>query len=164
MEELAQHSSSVQEMWRVDLRSIGEDPTTTDKIFTAWHFCDNEQDAHALAVLVKAGHKRATASAYWVYENDQDPLPTAGDYSVITNWAGEAQCIIRTTSVEVVPFDQVTAGFARTEGEGDRSLDYWRRVHWASFTRELQVIGKCPEETMPVVCEIFEVVYGGCRA
>ena len=158
-----QHSNSVQEMWKAYLHSLSENPTTTDKTFTAWHFCDNEQDARELAALVKAGYKRATASAYWAYEDNQDPLPTVGDYSVITNWEGEAQCIIRTTSVEIVPFLKVTADFARTEGEGDRSLDYWRRVHWASFTRELQAIGKYPEETMPVVCETFEVVYGAAK-
>jgi uncharacterized protein YhfF len=158
-----QHSNSVQEMWRAYLRSLGENSTTTDKTFTAWHFCDNAQDAHELAALVKAGYKRATASAYWAYEDNREPLPTIGDYSVIINWEGEAQGIIRSTSVEIVPFNEVTADFARAEGEGDQSLGYWRRVHWASFTRELQVIGKCPEERMPVVCETFEVVYGTAK-
>jgi uncharacterized protein YhfF len=155
-----ERSSSVQEMWRAYLRSIGETPTTTDKTVAAWHFCDNEQDADELAALVKAGHKRATASAYWEYEDAQEPVPAVGDYSIIINWNGEAQCVIRTTSVEIVPFNEVTAAFARTEGEGDRSLDYWRRVHWECFTRDLQAIGKCPKEAMPVVCEAFEVVYG----
>jgi uncharacterized protein YhfF len=116
-----QHSNSVQEMWRAYLRSLGENSTTTDKTFTAWHFCDNAQDAHELAALVKAGYKRATASAYWAYEDNREPLPTIGDYSVIINWEGEAQCIIRTTSVEIVPFNEVTADFARAEGEGDHS-------------------------------------------
>ncbi len=146
-------------MWRAYLLSLGENPSSTDKTFTAWHFCDNEQDADELAALVKAGRKRATASAYWAYEDNREPLPEVGDYSVITNWDGEAQCIIRTTSVQIVPFGQVTADFARTEGEGDQSLDYWRRAHWASFTRSLQAIGKSPAEMMPVVCETFEVVY-----
>ena len=157
------YSRTVQTMWDAYLRSIGESPTT-DKTFTAWHFSDNERDANELAALVEAGGKRATASAYWAYEAEQEPLPTVGEHSVIVDWNGEARCIIRTTSVEIVPFNQVTADFARTEGEGDRSLGYWRRVHWAAFTRELQAIGKRPEETMPVVCETFEVVFGGCCA
>jgi len=156
-----QPSDSVQEMWTVYLRSIGENPATTDKAFTAWHFSDNERAADELVALVIAGHKRATASAYWAYAGDREPLPAVGEYSVITDWSGEAQCIIRTTAMEVVAFNEVTADFARTEGEGDRSLDYWRRVHWACFSRELAAIGKRPEETMPVVCERFEVVYVG---
>jgi|GEM_PF-132006 len=156
---LPPYSNSVRAMWSAYLGSLGEGPTTTGRTFTAWHFGDNEQDARDLAALVKAGRKRATASAHWAYEA-QEPLPAVGDYSVIVDWQGEAQCIIQTTSVAIVPFKQVTARFARTEGEGDRSLGYWRRVHWASFTRELQAIGKCPTEEMPVVCETFEVVFG----
>lgn len=159
-----QPSNSAQEMWSAYLHSLGENPAKTDKTFAAWHFCDNAQDATKLAALVKAGRKRATASVYWAYENDGEPLPAVGDYSVIVDWAGDAQCIIRTTSVEIVPFIKVSADFARTEGEGDRSLDYWRRVHWACFSRELQALGRRPEETMPVVCETFEVVYGATPA
>lgn len=155
-----QHLSSIQEMWKAYLHSINETPTITEKTFTAWHFCDNEQDANELAALVKAGIKRATASAYWEYEHDQEPLPVVGDYSVIINWNGEAQCIIRTTMIEIVPFNEVTIEFARSEGEGDLSLEYWRKVHWEYFGRCLQPICKQPEETMSVVCETFEVVYG----
>src|SRR5512137_340252 len=155
-----QNSRSAHEMWRAYLTSLGEDPPRTRNRFTAWHFCDNEADANSLAALVKAGDKRATSSLYWMYEHDQEPVPRPGDHSVITDWDGEAQCVIRTTSVEIVPFNQVTADFARTEGEGDRSLEHWRRVHWACFTRDLRAIGRGPEETMPVVCEAFEIVYG----
>jgi uncharacterized protein YhfF len=155
-----QHSESVRKMWGDYLHALGEDPATADKAFTAWHFCDNEQDARELAALVKAGQKRATASVYWAYEHEQEPLPAVGEYSVIVDWEGEAHCVIRTTSVAIVPFNEVTADFARIEGEGDRSLDHWRQVHWACFSRELQAMGKHPEEAMPVVCETFEVVYG----
>jgi len=157
---LPQHSPSVQEMWNAYLHLLGEDPATAAKTHAAWHFCDNEADANELAALVKAGRKRATASALWAYSAEGEPVPQVGDYSVITNWAGEARCIIRTMSVEIVPFNEVTADFARTEGEGDGSLDYWRRVHWECFTRDLRAAGRRPEDTMPVVCETFEVVYG----
>ncbi len=155
-----QHQSSIQEMWNAYLHSLGEDPATTEKTFSAWHFCDNAPCADALADLVKAGRKRGTTSTLWEYEAAQDPLPAVGEYSVITNWEGQAQAIIRTIGVEIVPFNQVTAAFAWTEGEGDRSLAYWREVHWEVFTRSLAAYGRRPAETMPVVCETFEVVYG----
>lgn len=154
-----ENSRSAHEMWRAYLTSLGEDPSRTRNRFTAWHFCDNEADANSLAALVKAGTKRATSSLYWMYEHDQEPLPRPGDHSVITDWDGEAQCVIRTASVEIVPFNQVTPDFARVEGEGDRSLEYWREVHRAAFSRELTTIGKSLEDTVPVVCETFEVVY-----
>jgi ASCH domain len=59
--------------------------------------------------------------------------------------------VVRTTSVEVVAFDRVDAIFAHDEGEGDRSLTYWRDVHWAYFTRELAAFGRTPELDMPLV-------------
>jgi uncharacterized protein YhfF len=152
---------SVAVMWEVYLRSIGEDPARTDKTFSAWHFCNNERDADELAELVKLGRKRATAGSQWSYEHEGQPLPKPGDLSVILDWKGQAQCVIRTTQIDVLPFDEVSAEFAWTEGEGDRSLEYWKRVHWDFFDSELRAFGREPDPRMPVVCERFEVVYGG---
>jgi uncharacterized protein YhfF len=72
---------------------------------------------------------------------------------------GQPVCIIQTTQVEIKPFNQVDADFAAAEGEGDRSLAYWRDVHWRFFSRECQTIGREPSLTIPVVCERFRLVY-----
>jgi len=127
--------------------------------YSAWHFCDNQADADELVELVLAGRKRATAGALWSYEAEDEPLPRAGDFSVITDWSGTARCIIRTVTVEVVAFAAVSEEFAATEGEGDRSLACWREAHWAAFSRELEASGRAPQPDMPVVCERFEVVF-----
>lgn len=99
---------------------------------SAWHFCDNRTDADELAELVRAGTKRATAGALWTYEAGDEPLPQPGDLSVITDWDGRAVCVIRTVSVDIVPFAAVSPEFAAIEGEGDGSLEYWREGHLAS--------------------------------
>ena len=109
----------------------------------------------ALAELVLNGIKTAMASAYPLYEQEQEPLPKAGDYSVILNTKGEAVCIIRTTKVYVVPFREVSADHAFREGEDDRSLESWREVHRDFFTREMNAGGLTFDEDMPVVCEEF---------
>ena len=132
-----------------------------DATYSAWHFCDNQADADELAELVLAGRKRATASALWFYEAEQEPLPLVGDLSVVTDWFGNARCVIRTTAVEVVAFESVGAAFAAAEGEGDGSLEYWREAHRAAFARELALIGRTIEPDMPVVCERFDVVFRG---
>lgn len=117
-------SESVLAMWKDYLNSMYEDLKTTDKNYTAWHFCNNEKDADELADLVLAGVKRATASLHILYEYENEFLPKKGDYSVITDWNGFAKCIIKTENIDIVPFKNVTEEFASIEGEGDKSLEY----------------------------------------
>ena len=54
-----------------------------------------------------------------------------GDLSIVTDWAGQALCVIETESVVLVPFNEVSAEFAATEGEGDGSLEFWTEGHRA---------------------------------
>jgi uncharacterized protein YhfF len=150
---------SVIKMWNDYIVSLGEDTKQTDKTYSAWYFCDNEQDADELAQLVLEGTKKATASLFDSYAFENDAPPKKGDHSIITNWQGEAICIIKTTNVDIVPFKDVTEEFARTEGEGDKSLRYWKNAHLHYFSRESRLIGKEFDENMFVVCEKFEVVY-----
>jgi len=127
--------------------------------YTAWQFGYGVELGDSLAACVVDGPKRATAGSLWAYEAEGEPIPVPGDHSVILDGHGVARCIIRTTRVDIVPFEQVDAAFAYDEGEGDRSLEYWREVHWAFFTRELAELGREATPDMPVVCEHFEVVY-----
>jgi uncharacterized protein YhfF len=152
-------ADSVESMWSEFLLAR-PDIAGPDAAYSAWHFCDNKSDADELAQLVLSGRKRATASAWWSYEAEGEQLPRVGDLNVITDWDKRAVCVIRTTSVEVIAFDEVSEEHAAAEGEGDGSLAYWREVHVAAFTRDLSGIGRVPEPDMPVVCERFEVVFG----
>lgn len=124
--------------------------------YEAWQF-GGEPDL--LAELVDRGIKTATASAYPLYEIEGEPLPEPVGYDVILNSNGEAVCIIRTTKVYVRKFSEIEAEHAYKEGEGDRSLDYWRSIHKDFFTKELAEYGLAFDEEMKVVCEEFELVY-----
>lgn len=113
-----------------------------------------------LAQLVLQGTKTGTASAYELYDlDDSEPMPKEGDYSVILNSKEEAVCVIRTTKLYTKPFDEVSEEHARKEGEGDKSLAYWRTVHEEFFSDCLKEYGRTFDEKMPVLCEEFEVVY-----
>lgn len=127
--------------------------------YQAWSFGDNEQDADELGRLARDGTKTATCSLVWAYEAEKEALPAVGDLSVITSWAGEPLCVVETTEVQIKPFHQVDEAFARDEGEGDLSLAYWRKAHWAVFSRECAAIGREPAETMPLLCERFRVLF-----
>jgi uncharacterized protein YhfF len=102
----------------------------------AWAFGpdgDPELQIH-LAHLAASGTKRATTSILDDYADE--PLPRPGDYCVILDGSGRPTCIVRTTRVEVRRFGDVDAAFADAEGEGDRTLSYWRRSHLESFAAQ----------------------------
>lgn len=122
----------------------------------AWSF---GVEADLLAMLVSSGEKTATASAYPLYELEHEPLPKVGAYDVILDSKGEAVCIVKTTGVSIAPFKDVTAEHAYKEGEGDKSLGFWREVHERIFTEWLEEAGLKFTLDMKVVCEEFEVVY-----
>jgi len=150
---------SVMAMWKEYLATIGEKEEDTLKSYTSWHFCDNEEDANDLVELVLIGTKRATASLYLSYEYEKEDLPKVGNHSIITDWSKTARCILETVKIDIVPYQEVTEKFAATEGEGDKSLEYWRRAHWNYFSREIEAMGRKPSEDMIVVCEEFKVIY-----
>jgi uncharacterized protein YhfF len=152
------YNNQAEELWRAYLASLPAGSTLPDR-YEAWAFGDNPAMADELADLVLRGIKTATASLLWGFEADGDPLPKAGDFSLILDGAGAPVCVIQTTQVEVMAFSQVDAGWAYDEGEGDRSLQYWREGHWRFFSRWCERIGRTPSETMPVVCERFKVVF-----
>lgn len=147
----------VRAFWDAFAATQPADPTP--RFLEAFHFTDNEAGANELAKLVLAGRKRATASLAWSYEVEKKRMPGAGDLSVVTDWAGTPLCVIETTRVDLVPFDEVSAEFAATEGEGDGSLRYWREGHEAFFSRECRRLGRTPDARMLVVCERFDVIH-----
>lgn len=125
----------------------------------AFYLGINKEHADNCAMLITAGLKTASSGALASYLNYQVPVPAEGDLAIITNWEGEAQCIIKTTEVDIVPFNEVTDDYAVKEGEGDQSLSYWKKTHWDFFSKDLAGFGELPEEDMMIICEEFEVIY-----
>jgi uncharacterized protein YhfF len=76
----------------------------------------------------------------------------------VLDWNQDPAFVIEYLEVQVLPFSSVPADLAWDEGEGDRSLESWRRGHWAFFTRASAALGRAPSEDMPIVCARFRVV------
>lgn len=115
--------------------------------------------ADELAALVLAGRKRATASLPIEYTSLNEPLPKAGDLSIILDGSGNPVAIVERTSVETIPFRGVGEDFAACEGEGDGSLAYWREAHSWYFTTVCARLGGTFDETTPVLCQRFRLVW-----
>ena len=143
-----------EEMW-----SCYQKQNLSAKMYEAWAFCGGGEVGDRLAGLVLEGKKTATASARIAYETEGEELPKAGDFSVILYDNGEAACIIQTEKVSVVPFDEVSERHAYLEGEGDRTLAYWRKVHREAFSPDYEAAGTRFDEHGLCVLEEFCLVY-----
>ncbi|MFS4416127.1 ASCH domain-containing protein [Maribacter sp. 2307ULW6-5] len=151
------NNPSARKMWDAFLTQHSGKAQTSDPDILC--FCDNKEDSDRCAQLVKQGKKTATSYSLLGLQYREAPLPKKGAYKVVTNWEGEAQCIIETTSVALKPYFAIDEEHAKGEGmEGD-ALATWKREHWDHFTRELEPYGRVPRESMIVVCVNFRVVY-----
>jgi uncharacterized protein YhfF len=149
----------IEAFWRSYLDTLPADSPVRNEQYLAEKFGDSPQMANELGALVVSGAKTATCSAFWEWEAEGSSLPEIGQKSIVLNGNDDPLCIIETTEVEVRSYNEVDAQFAYEEGEGDRSLEYWREAHWRFFSRTLPNIGKDPTSDMPLVCERFSVVY-----
>jgi uncharacterized protein YhfF len=113
-----------------------------------YSFGDNSALADELAALVLAGKKMATC---WAASDGL--LTEVGKRMVVLSGSGRPLAVVETVELEPRRFHEVDAAFAHDEGEGDRSLAYWRDAHRAYFTR----LGRFAED-MPLFCERFRVV------
>lgn len=123
------------------------------KLPEAFQFGDSPEMADELAALVLTGRKTATTS--WPL----DPSITEGTLNIVLDGRGDPAALIRTVKVEHVPFLEVAEDFAAAEGEGDLSLEHWRREHRAFFTRVAPSYGREFTDAELVQCEAFEVVH-----
>jgi uncharacterized protein YhfF len=119
-----------------------------------WHglksfpFGDNPALADELAALVLAGTKRATCWAA-----SEDMLTAVGERWVLLDGSRRPLAVLETMELVQRRFGEVDAAFAYDEGEGDRSLEFWREAHREYFGRRGQFA-----EDMLLYCERFRLI------
>ena len=112
-------------------------------------FGDNPKMADELLDLVLQGRKTATS---WAAAH-RAKGETVGSRMTIMDGQNRPRVVIEVTELRCLPFKDVDAAFAHEEGEGNRSLAYWRKEHQEFFTRE----GTFSDD-MKVYCQRFKVV------
>ncbi len=111
-------------------------------------FGDGPALADELLDLVMKGVKTATCST-----EDEPNTSSPGEQWIVLDSRGDPRCVIETTEVTYRKFGEVDAAFAHDEGEGDRSLAYWRDAHRRYFGR----LGRFSED-MTLMCERFRLI------
>jgi uncharacterized protein YhfF len=113
-------------------------------------FGDGPELADELLALILAGRKTATC-----WSAAEGPKGTeVGKQWVVEDGAGRPRAVLQTIELTQRRFDQVDPAFAADEGEGDRSLAYWRAAHQNYFTRN----GGFSSD-MLLWCERFRLVH-----
>jgi uncharacterized protein YhfF len=112
-------------------------------------FGDSPELADELLELVLIGRKTATCWA--ASEGDKGVQP--GKRWIVNDGQGRARAILETVEVTRRRFEEVDAAFAYDEGEGDRTLAWWRGAHTDYFTRRGEF-----QSGMEVYCERFRLV------
>ena len=146
-------NNDIKEFWK---RFIKDSKLThlADYQFEAWSFGNTKELADELGALVVEGKKTATCSLLRAYLGEEDEIPRVGVYSVLCDGAELPLCIVFLTHTWVCQYNEVTEKHAFEEGEGDRSLSHWKRVHKEFFS---QYDGFHEEDQL--ICERFKVVY-----
>jgi uncharacterized protein YhfF len=111
-------------------------------------FGDGPALADELLDLVVREVKTATCST-----EDEPNTSTPGERWIVLDGRGAPACVIETLEVTYRRYNEVDAAFAYEEGEGDRSLRYWREAHRYYFGR----MGRFSEDMM-LMCERFRLV------
>jgi uncharacterized protein YhfF len=151
--------AAVGKYWSDFLAAQSADSPYHTKTYIAEGFGDHPQLADELGQLVLSGIKTGTCAAVWDYEFEGQPFQQPGDVWIVLDGKGAPMCITETTEVTFRRYNEVDEEFARSEGEGDLSLQYWREAHKNFGTRILPKLGKEFTEDMPLVCERFKVIY-----
>jgi uncharacterized protein YhfF len=115
----------------------------------SFSFGDNSELADELLALVLEGKKTATT---WAAVEGLKGVKL-GKRWIVKDGAGTPRAVIETTEVTKKLFSEVDESIGYAEGEGDRTLEYWRKAHTDYFTRLGQF-----DPDMEVYCERFKLI------
>lgn len=115
------------------------------KELESWKFGINNNE---LVELVLQGKKTATTSL------KSGNIPKIGEKSILLFDNEKKACILEKKNIIITKFKNVTPEMAYLEGEGDRTLEYYKKVH----TEYFKTINPDFNDETEIVFEIFEVV------
>ena len=114
------------------------------------------EDADQGAELILNATKTLTSSPFWDYPDGK--IPFVGALGVLLDGSRKPRGIVETTRVEIMPFSAITEEMARAYGEGERTVEWWRRVVGAFYGVSAARHGAILTDETPLIWEWFVVV------
>ncbi|MCP2329398.1 uncharacterized protein YhfF [Hamadaea flava] len=155
MRQLSEVQSS---FWQAYLETLSPESRPADPFVEA-AFAGPRESTDELLDLYLRGRKTAGSSIKEDFVTAGDPLPRVGNFWILLNSRDEPGCLLRTEKIAVHKFYDVPPEVAVAEGEGDLSLDYWRRVHQAIYEPHLAEWGLASIADATVVTEYYTLVF-----
>lgn len=150
--------TTVSEMWNNYIKSNSE--FASNEIPESDFFHTNKEDANRLAQLILNGEKKAGSSLYSLYKKYNVAIPKAGRKQIVTDFDGKALAIIEITRVDTIPFNQISASYAKLDmGTHIEPLKKWKKAHWNFFEGFMKESGDKPTDDMLIVCEYFKTIW-----
>lgn len=112
-----------------------------------------EADEGAMAIL--NGTKTLTSSPFWDFADGC--IPFVGALSVLLNGSRQPVAIVRTTRIEIMPFNAISDELAFAYGEGERTAVWWRVAMGDEYRRSAIHHGVEFNEEAPIIWEWIEV-------
>ena len=94
------------------------------RYFSPMAIGDTPAAADEGAVAILDGIKTTTSSGFWDYPDGR--IPFVGALCVLLDGQSRMRAIIETVRVKIISFGSVDESLARSYGEGDRTLNWWR--------------------------------------
>ena len=144
--------------WKDYLTALPENKRPVRPRVEASYACDKDATDELLQLYL-SGKKYAGSSIAEDYISQGEPLPQTGNFWIFLNSKDEPSLILRTERIVMNKFKDVPVEIAQAEGEGDLSLEHWKKVHKKIYTPSLQKWGVKTIDDATVVTEFFRVVY-----
>ena len=144
------------EYWEKFIKEKGLDQEAKyagDFCFEAKGFGGAERTAALLA-----GKKTAAFFSYASFAIDNEIFPVTDEHYIVLGADGSPLCVIKTTGVQILPYNQVTWEMAAKEGE-DSSIEEWRQKTRENLEEEGEIVGFEFNPDIKLVYMEFELVF-----
>lgn len=148
--------SAADEFWQKFINETGADPESKcagDLTFESAGFTNDAQVANILS-----GQRTAIFSTFASYSVDGEPLPVSGELYLVFDRGNNPRAVIEIESVSILPFNEITWGMAKKEGE-DENLEEWRLRQQENLEEEGEIVGFKFSPELKIIFQTFRVLY-----
>ena len=132
-------------------------PGEEARYFLPFSIGSTPETADEGATLILNGTKTLTSSPFWHYPDGK--LPFVGALAVLLDGSGKPRGIVETTRIEIMPFGAITEEMALAYGEGEQTVEWWRRVMGEFYKASAARHGEVLTDDTRLIWEWFTVVH-----